>query len=337
MDDQFLRDLKKQPNSLFAARLRATLRALPPNAVARVAPAAELRKWFAAAASIAVVGFAFTLPVVQAGAQAFLDLFRVASFTGVEFDPEQLQERLQSLEGSGISPEAIFGVPEPLEPEQAPVSYATAADASAAAGITVRTPAWIPPGFMLSTIMASTEQSARITLNTAGLQAVLDALGLADVELPEGLDGQTATVRLPPIVTQSFVNSSAVVSMDGTTVPRSVHVIQGRSPDVSFPAGVDLSKLAYAALRVLGTSRDEAYRMSVTIDWRSTLLVPVPARALAYRPINVNGSDGLLIEGLAQGERFPGGVLMWSAGGETFAVAGAVSSDELLEIAQTLQ
>jgi hypothetical protein len=44
-----------------------------------------------------------------------------------------------------------------------------------------------------------------------------------------------------------------------------------------------------------------------------------------------------LIEGLAAGERFPGGVLMWSAGGETFAVAGAVGGQELLEIAQTLQ
>jgi hypothetical protein len=338
MDDHFLRDLKKQPNPVFAARLRATLRALPPNAVARVAPAVELRKWFAAAASIAVVGFAFTLPVVQAGAQAFLNLFRVTSFTGVQFDPEQLGEQLRSLEGSGISPEAIFGVPEPLTAEQPPVSYATAADAGAAAGITVRTPAWMSPGFTLTTIMASSEHAGRITLNTAGLQAVLDTLGLADVELPEGLDGQTATVRLPPIVTQTYVNTQNVVTtQSGETIQRSVHVIQGRSPDVSFPAGVDLSKLAYAALRVLGTPRDEAYRMSVTIDWRSTLLVPVPARALAYRPINVNGSDGLLIEGLAQGERLPGGVLMWSAGGETFAVAGAVSGEELLEIAQTLQ
>ena len=77
--------------------------------------------------------------------------------------------------------------------------------------------------------------------------------------------------------------------------------------------------------------------MSVTIDWRTTLIVPVPSRAAAYRPINVAGNEGLFIEGLAAGERLPGGVLMWSAGGETFAVAGAASGQELLEIAQTLQ
>jgi hypothetical protein len=333
MDDQFLRDLKAQPNPEFAARLRATLRAAPPHAGARVAPAVNIRKWFAAAASIAVVSFAFTLPTVQAAAEAFLDLFRIKQFTGVQFDPE----RLEALGSSGISPEAIFGNVEPLTTPQEPVSYATAADAGAAADIRVRTPAWTPPGFSLSQIMASSEHAARITINTAGLQAVLDTLGLADVELPEGLDGQTATVRVPPIVTQTYVSSEPVVMRDGRSIERSVHVVQARSPDVSFPAGVDLSKLAYAALRVLGMSRDEAYRMSVTIDWRTTLIVPVPSKALAYRPINVAGNEGLLIEGVAANESWPGGVLMWSTGDETFAVAGAVGGEELLEIAQNLQ
>lgn len=334
MDDEFLRDLQAQPTPEFAARLRATLRALPPNAVARVAPAADFKRWFAAAASIAVVGFAFTLPPVQAAAEAFLDFFRVQQFTGVRFDPE----RLRSLESSGLSPEAIFGAVEPLATPQEPVSYATAADAGAAAGIRVRTPAWVPNGFVSNGFMASSEMAARITVNTAGLQAVLDTLGLADVELPEGLDGQTATVRIPPVVTQTFVNHDPLVLEGGGSIPeRSVHVIQAQSPDVSFPAGLDLSQLAYAGLRVLGMSRDEAYRMSVTIDWRTTLIVPVPSKAVAYRPINVAGREGLLIEGLAAGERWPGGVLMWSAGGETFAIAGAISGEEMLEIAQTLQ
>jgi hypothetical protein len=335
IDDRFLRDLKAQPSPEFAARLRATLRALPPNAVARVAPAAGVTRWFAAAASIAVVGLVFTLPPVQAAAEAFLDLFRVKQFTGVQFDPE----RLKDLEGSGFNPEALFGgLVEPLTPPQEPASYATADDAGAAAGIRVRTPAYIPQGFVSTGFMASSEVAARITVDTASLQALLDALGLADVELPQGLDGQTATVRLPPVVTQTFVNRDPErTDRTGAILERSVHVIQAESPDVSFPAGLDLSKLAYAGLRVLGMSRDEAYRMSVTIDWRTTLIVPVPAKAVAYRPLNVSGNEGLLIEGLAAGERFPGGVLMWSSGGETFAVAGAVSAEELLEIAQTLQ
>src|SRR5688572_23522035 len=209
IDDQFLRDLKAQPSPEFAGRLRATLRALPPNAVTRVAPAAAVKRWFAAAASIAVVGVVFTLPPVQAAAEAFLDLFRVKQFTGVQFDPE----RLKDLEGSGFNPESLLGnVVEPLTPPQEPVSYATAADAGAAAGIRVRTPAFVPQGFASTGFMATSEMAARLTIDTAGLQALLDALGLADVELPQGLDGQTATVRLPPVVTQTFVSRNPEVT-----------------------------------------------------------------------------------------------------------------------------
>jgi hypothetical protein len=76
--------------------------------------------------------------------------------------------------------------------------------------------------------------------------------------------------------------------------------------------------------------------MSVTVDWRTTLIVPVPARAAAYRPINVAGSEGLLITGAEEGA-LPGGVLMWSTGDQTFAVTGPLAGVQLLEIAQTLQ
>ena len=93
MDDQFLRDLKKQPSPEFAGRLRATLHALPPSAVARVAPAARSKKWFAAAASIAVVGFAFTLPPVQAAAEAFLQIFSASGNSRAwQFDIERIRQ-----------------------------------------------------------------------------------------------------------------------------------------------------------------------------------------------------------------------------------------------------
>jgi hypothetical protein len=322
MDDQFLRDLKKQPSPEFAARLRATLHAAPPRTVPRLSPAAELRKWFAVAASIAVVGFAFTLPAVQAGAQAFLDLFRVVQFAGVRFDAE----RLRNLESSGLDLQGMFGDVEPLLTSQPPVSYATAAEAGDAAQIRVRTPAWVPPGYSSTGFTVSSEQAARITASTAGLKALLDALALDDVELPEGLDGEVATVRVRPIVNQTYANGD-----------RTLHVIQSRSPDASFPAGLDLAKLAYAGLRILGTPQEEAYRMSVTIDWRTTLIVPVPMQAAEYHPISVAGTEGLLIEGFAADGRRGHSLLMWAAGGDTFAVTGPLPSVELLEVAQTLQ
>jgi hypothetical protein len=50
------------------------------------------------------------------------------------------------------------------------VSYATVADASAAAGIDVRTPAWRPPGFTTAEIMGSPEGTARVTLKQGRLR-----------------------------------------------------------------------------------------------------------------------------------------------------------------------
>lgn len=321
MDDRFLHDLKTQPDPEFAARLRAKLRSAPASAAPRAALPTRARKWLAVAASVAAVSFAFTLPPVQAAAIAFLELFRVKQFTGVSVDAE----RLRGLETSGFTPDAILGDFEPLTPPPEPVEYETLADAGTAAGLRVRTPAWLPPGFTLAEITASPEFMARITARTRTLQAVLDTLGLADVELPENLDGQVATVHVPPIVRQRFANGA-----------RNVIVLQAASPEVSFPSEVELWRLAYAGLRVLGMARDEAYRMAVTVDWRSTLIVPVPAQATSYRPMNVSGHDGLLIESVARDEDHPGSVLLWSTGEETYAVMGAVRGDELLEMAQTL-
>ena len=206
MDDQFLRDLKKQPNPEFAARLRATLRTLPPNAVARVAPAADFKRWFAAAASIAVVGFAFTLPPVQAAAEAFLDLFRVRQFTGVAVRPGAAPQ----LGVERLDPEAIFGTVEPLTPPQEPVSYATAADAGAAAGIRVRTPAWVPHGYSSTGFMASSEHGGAYHdqhCRSSGAARHARARRRRAARKVSTVKPRPCVV--PPIVTQTFVNRTS--------------------------------------------------------------------------------------------------------------------------------
>ena len=153
MDDQFLRDLKKQPDPLFAARLRATLRALPPNAVARVAPAAGLRDG--------------SPPRRRSPSSASRSRcrpcrpqpkrFSISSASRNSRVCSSTRNDSAAWRRAASSPEAIFGAVEPLTPPPEPVSYATAADAGAAAGIRVRTPAWVPNGFSSTGFMASSE------------------------------------------------------------------------------------------------------------------------------------------------------------------------------------
>ena len=65
----------------------------------------------------------------------------------------------------------------------------------------MRVPAWVPHGYTSTGFMGTSEMAARITLNTAGLQALLDALGLADVELQQGLAGERALTSAKRVAT----------------------------------------------------------------------------------------------------------------------------------------
>jgi hypothetical protein len=322
MDDDFLSVLRRDPAPDFARRLRVRLREQEETVPRGVATRAA--KWSVFAASLALVAFAFTFPSVRAGAQAFLDWFRVVNVAGLSFDAERLQE----LTSSGLDLPAILG--EQVEVLQEPsgvVSYGTLEDAAVAAGARVLVPAWLPVGWERTGIEVTGESAARLTASSDKLQRVLDALAIDDIDVPVGLDGQTATVRVPPIVRITYRNGESMLGL-----------FQARSPEVSFPTGMDLPKLAEIGLRIAGLDRDEAYRFAQSIDWRSTLIVPVPAAAASFRQVDVQGQSGLMIEPIGgTDERRAGNVLLWSSDSQVFAISGSLRPSELLEMAQTMQ
>jgi hypothetical protein len=330
MDDKFLHDLRRAPAPEYARRLRASLHA---TEVASEEPrfAAPFTKWAAMAASIALVSVAFTFPAVRAGAQAFLDLFRVVSVRGVSFDAERLSE-LEQLDLSHLDlPHIVGDNIEVLAESGPPTSYATLEEAGTAAGHRVLTPAWLPAGWALTTIEVVGENAARVTVRTEPLRQILEALGIDDVSIPAGVDGQQATIRVPSVVHLEFTHTPT----DGQTqsLGGNLQLLQARNPEVSFPAGLDLAALAEVGLRILGLERDEAYRLAQSIDWRSTLIVPVPAANASFTEVNVAGNEALLIEPRDE----YGGLLLWASGDQAFALGGPLPAPELIEVAQTLQ
>jgi hypothetical protein len=320
MDDSFLHGWRRRPSQEFATRLRIALRDAE-DAEARFVPRAA--KWAALAASVALVGSVFVFPSVRAGAQAFLDLFRVVNFAAVSFDPASLR----ALAESGLDLPRMLGEQvEVLENGGAPVAFASPEEAGAAVGMTVQSPAYVPADLERTAVEATGGTAFRITASTAKLRDVLDALAIDDVSIPDGLDGQTATVRVPPIVRVTYAGGS-----------RSVQLMQARTPEVSFPAGIDLRALAEIGLRILGLPSADAYRFAQNIDWRSTLIVPVPASG-TFRQVDVQGRPGLMIEsaldpatGAAKNE------VLWSSDDRVFALLGGLRAAEMLEMAQTVQ
>jgi hypothetical protein len=317
MDDQFLQSLRSVPPSEFAARLRARLCHQPVEAQ----PRARLQwTWRAAAtAGAAVLAVAlFTFAPVRASAQAFLNLFRVTEFAAVPVD----LDRLNRVGASGLDIPHIIGQQVQASEPGAPRVYAAPADAAAAAGIPLSLPQVLPDGLSIVRTEVEGSRSVQVTGDTAKLQEVLDALGITDEPIPAGLDGQVATLRVPAVVRVVYANGS-----------REVSLMQARSPEAELPAGVDPVELGRIAFRVAGLDANEAQTLAQAIDWRGTLIVPVPAGASSFRQVDVRGVRGLLIEAT---DRRDARALMWSRNGIVYGLAGGLNDVTLLQVAESV-
>jgi hypothetical protein len=273
------------------------------------------------------VAAAFAVPSVRAAAQAFLDMFRVVHFAAVPVGSEVLQ-RLHSNE---LDLQHLLGDQVQVSQDsRTSTAYATPAEAGAAAGFHVFVPTWMPVGWdaQAPTVEVLPAKNMRVTANAARLQRTLAALDIDDVAVPQGLDGQSATIRISPAVVVRWQREA-----------QTLQLLQSPSPQVDFPAGTDLAALGEIGLRVLGLSRNDAYRFAQSIDWRTTLLVPVPANVASFREVTVRGGAGLLLELADTGGRRhrAGAVLLWSDGAKVFALRGTLASAELLEMAQSMQ
>ena len=329
-DDRFLHDQRQEPAPGFRRALREHLRGAE---TASPAQAFRFHPAFASALAVALVAASFALPAVRVAAQSALDLFRVHSFAAVEIDPARI-EQLKKLHDLTESDPAmmVFDKQDVLQDPGKPMEYPSADLAASAAGLPgLRKPTSLPDGLTFEKAAATGQGQARLTLHADRLQHVLEALGITDVRVPMGLDGQSLTVHMPPHVMQLYTSGKHHLS-----------IIEGTSPEVALPAGADLKQLGEIGLRVLGLDAAEARRVAASIDWRSTLLVPVPTNAASFRQVDVNGHQGLFIRmdgaGASGGRSGPrGSMVMWTEGERVLAVQSDLSGESVLEVAQSLR
>ena len=323
-DDDFMFSGLRTPPTAFVRQLRARLEAA--DLEWGSAPRIPRLRWAAAIAGVLILGAALTQPSVRAAAMTFLDFFRVVNFAPVSVQAD----RLSQLGEQGIDLPRILGQQtQRLQPPPAPRVVATAEAAGAAAGIALALPAWRPVGLDLQRIEVKGSQAWRFTASTRKLEQVLTSLGIDDLSVPASIDGQAVTMSVPPVV--------RIVYGDQT---RSAVLMESRQPQVSLPAGTDVAQLAEIALRVLGVDREEAYRMAQSIDWRTTLLVPIPADVSNFRQVDIEGHAGLLMtmaRRTARGRLPVESRILWSTGDRVFALIGNVPPNDLFDMAQSMQ
>jgi hypothetical protein len=329
MNDDFLKEARQEPRPEFARSLRERLRAQESTAPARRA-LPRLSPALGAFAALLVVVALFSLPAVRASAQAFLDLFRVRNFAAVTVDAERMQ-RLKQLRGQQIDMGSILGTPQVVQDAGPLRDFTDVAKAARATGCPLRQPVGMA-GFTADTTFVRGESRERMTVDTGKLRELLTALAIDDVQVPPGLDGAQVDVHIAPVARTTWRNQESKVVL-----------VQAPSPELSLPAGVDAAQLGEIGLRVAGLSAAEARRFAGTIDWHSTMLVPVPSVASSFREVDVRGHKGLLVTKEARQDlpRRPHGgssQLMWSDGERVYALVGSDISDvKMLQLANAVQ
>jgi hypothetical protein len=227
--------------------------------------------------------------------------------------------------------EQVVVLKEPTPPQR----VATLKEAGATAGVPIRVPTWLPVGLEQGLIEVMGEHAVRVTIDTETVNSLIDAFGIHDLRVPDMANGESATLRVHPIVRVDYERAG-----DAKKRATRAMLLQGRSPEAMLPAGVDLASLAEIGLRIMGLDRAEAHRFASSVDWRTTLIVPVPADIATFRQIDVQGNPGLINETRPtpqQRNAQQGTHILWTSRGSVFALTGNVSAEELFEMAQSVQ
>jgi hypothetical protein len=309
------------------------------------------KKWFAfpvvrvGTAVALILALVLAFPGTRALAGELLSLFRVQHVTVVPVDFTGM-EQLNGAVGHNISQLISDSVTMKKEPGD-PVNVATTDEASQLAGFNVRAPQDVTP----SRINVMSGASFTFTIDRAKAQALLDEAGRSDLVLPEEVDGADVSVNIPSSVSIAFGTCPEPSSeseaererkreMETSGSPGRVYkdciiLAQIPSPEVSAPASLDIAKLAQLGLEFTGMTAEEAAQFTSTVDWTSTLIVPIPKNAASYQQVTVDGVTGTLIE--RPTDDAPQFALFWVKDGIIYTIGGLGSnSQKALEIANSL-
>jgi hypothetical protein len=289
----------------------------------------------AVAATILLCSLAF--PFGRGLAQRLLGTLRVEKVQPVRLDFSALEGNrpLQEMLRQMISDKVVVTADEKPQPAS------SAADASQLAGFSAhvlgaRTDA---PKFIVGG-----QHAFHMTIDRTRLQDIFDQTGRADLLLPATLDGANVSVNVPRSIMVEYGDCpEAHPAGAAQTAPAQAHsgawadclaLQEVPSPLVNMPSDLNLQQLAEIGFQLAGMSATQARNLGQTIDWKSTLVLPIPRFASSYSQVTVNGVQGTLIEG--SGRRGPDYVLVWVKNGIIYGLVGHGDSSNAVALANSL-
>ena len=302
--------------------------------------APRLRPAWGALVLVCAVAVFLSVAPARTFAEKILAMLRVKKITVVSVYPTGTEissnQRTAKLLSQLISDNVVV-----TEDAGKPHPASNAAAATRLAGFEVRTIGQLGAP---QRILINGEAGFQMTLNRDRMQAILQEAGRSDIQLPAAIDGALVAVHIPRTVLVAYGNcpehrlhhhGPGQQPPDGSgqsAADNCVFMVQAPSPTVSVPPNLNISQVAEAALELAGMSPSEARSFCQTVDWSSTLVVPVPGNVSSYHTVSVDGVSGTLIS-LPNGQRYS---LLWVKDGIIYSLNGHGDPNQALNLAASL-
>jgi hypothetical protein len=306
--------------------------------------APRLRPAWGVLALVFAVAVLLSVAPARTFAERILAMLRVKKITVVSVYPSSAEthtdQRTAKMLSQLISDNVVVtmdaGKPQP-QPSAAAASKLVGFDVRTLGGLT--TP---------QKILVNGEAAFQMTLNRDRMQAILQEAGRSDIQLPSSIDGALVAVHIPRTVLTAYGNCPTRMahhrppsqeqpgseSDQSEAADNCVFMVQAPSPTVSVPPNLNISQVAEAALELAGMSPSEAHSFCQTVDWSSTLVVPVPGNVSSYQTVSVDGVTGTLISLRSDRNRYS---LLWVKDGIIYSLNGHGDPNQALNLAASLR
>ncbi|MDI6824188.1 MAG: hypothetical protein QME87_07525 [Bacillota bacterium] len=289
-----------------------------------------VRRVAAVVVAVAVVVAALSFEPVRTAAGEFLDVFRVKRLKVVTITPQDMAQLQELLQRGGTADLESFGRVDVTG--EAASRTVTASEAEEALGYPLRLPhrrllgPYEDPLFQLDVL-----PTVSLTLNVGNVNTFLRSLGSRDL-LPATLEGKTFTIKGYPVCTAIYRSRAG-----------HLRVIQGRSPELIVPPGVDVAAVRTALLGIPGLPENLSRQLESITDWRHTL--PIPAVEGTCIHVTVNGSPGVFWsipeDQPPSGASTPGtpthpSTLFWEEDGVLYAIQGRLLLSQAMDLARSM-
>jgi hypothetical protein len=263
-------------------------------------------------------------------AGSFLGLFRVQHIQVISYDPASL-ERYNNADNTQML-EAFFDQNMTTSEDGEFAKVNSRDEAAAIAGFTPR----LPAGSEVTSLGVGAGQTVEINIDSAMMNAGLESFGYTDVKIPADLDGEKIVATIPRSISAAF--GSCPESPDGSNDPDEIAgcivLTQAPAPTVSAPDSFPVVQLGEVALQVLGMTPDEARQVSGSVDWATTLILPIPTGSdVQSHDVQVDGVMGTII--LDQNDRYY--AIVWVKDGILYGLTGQADSSPAFRLAETLE